>query len=143
MKAIKEPLPEAEFSEVTAVFESYPDHIRQQLLLLRQLILDTAAATPGVGEIVETLKWGQPSYLTVKPKSGTTIRIDAYNVQKQQVGVYVSCQTSLIDSYRQIYPALTYEGKRAIILNTADELPIEPLRHCIELALTYHRNKKP
>ncbi len=140
---MNEPKTIDEFSEVTAVFESYPDLIRQQLLLLRQLILDTAVATPGVGEIVETLKWGQPSYLTVKPKSGTTIRIDAYNVQKQQIGVYVSCQTSLIGNYRQIYPALTYAGKRAIILNAQDDLPIKPLRHCIELALTYHRNKKP
>ncbi len=130
------------FTEVTAVYESYPDLIRQRLLMLRQLILDTAVATPGVGEIVETLKWGQPSYLTVRPKSGTTIRIDAYNVQQQQIALFVSCQTSLIDSFRVKYPTLTYEGKRAIILDAQDDLPVESLRDCIEMALTYHRNKR-
>lgn len=142
MKAVKKPIPETKFTEVTAVFESYPDLIRQQLLLLRQLILDTAVATTGVGEIVETLKWGQPSYLTVKPKSGTTIRIAAYNIEQQQIGMFVSCQTNLIATFRQMYPALTYEGARAIILNAQDDLPFEPLRDCIELALTYHRNKR-
>lgn len=139
---MSEPKTVDEFSEVTAVYESYPDLIRQKLLLLRQLILDTAVATPGVGEIVETLKWGQPSYLTVRPKSGTTIRIAAYNVEQQKIGLFVPCQTSLIGSYRLMYPALTYEGNRAIILNAHDDLPIKPLRHCIELALTYHRNKR-
>ena len=133
--------PIAPFSEVTAVFEKYPDPIRQQLLALRQLILETAVATPGVGEIVETLKWGQPSYLTVKPKSGTPVRIDAHNVQLGQIGLYVHCQTSLIDTFRQLYPSLSYEGNRAIILDIQAPLPVEPLGDCIERALTYHRNK--
>ena len=131
-----------EYSEVTAVFEKYPHPIRQRLLRLRELILETAVATPGVGEIVETLKWGQPSYLTVKPKSGTTIRIDAHNVEQAQVGIYVHCQTSLIDTFRQQYPALTYDGNRAIIINAQDELPLEQLGQFIAQALTYHHNKK-
>jgi hypothetical protein len=42
---------------------------------LRMHILDAASETEGVGELEETLKWGQPSYLTKKPKSGRTIRI--------------------------------------------------------------------
>ena len=132
----------SEFSEVTAVFERYPEPIREKLLELRQLILETAVATPGVGEIVETLKWNQPSYLTVHPKSGTTIRIDAYNVRQPQVGLFVHCQTNLISSFRQQYPSLTFEGNRAIILNVGYALPLEPLRDCIAQALTYHRNKK-
>ena len=125
-----------EFSEVTAVFEKYPEAIRQQLLALREIILETAASTAGVGQIVETLKWGQPSYLAV---SGTTIRIDVHNLQRRQIGLYVHCRTSLIDTFRQRYPTLTYEGNRAIILQ--GELPIEPLREFIVEALTYHRHR--
>jgi hypothetical protein len=131
----------AEFSEVTAVFERYPNPIREKLWELRELVLETAVTTPGVGEIVETLKWGQPSYLTVRPKSGTTIRLDAHNVQQGQIGLYVHCQTSLIASFRQQHPALTYEGNRAIVLDAKTILPVEPLRDCIQQALTYHKNK--
>ncbi|MCP4024499.1 MAG: hypothetical protein GY729_21850 [Desulfobacteraceae bacterium] len=37
--------------EVEAVFNSYPHNIRDKLVYLRQLILDTAIETEGVGEI--------------------------------------------------------------------------------------------
>ena len=131
----------SEFTEVTAVFERYPQPIREKLLELRQMVLETAAATPGVGQIVETLKWGQPSYLTVRPKSGTTIRLDAHDVDQEQIGLYVHCQTSLISTFRQRYPNLTFEGNRAIVLNVQNALPKETLRDCIALALTYHRTK--
>lgn len=131
-----------EFTELTAVFERYPKPIREKLLALRQMVLETAAATPGVGEIVETLKWGQPSYLTVKPKSGTTIRLDAHDVAQEQIGLYVHCQTSLISTFRQRHPNLTYEGNRAIILDAESDLPQETLRDCIALALTYHKKNK-
>ncbi|MGI9414318.1 MAG: hypothetical protein ACR2PM_11650 [Hyphomicrobiales bacterium] len=50
--------------DVRAVFDSYPKQTRDRLLALRGLILDTAARTEGVGALEETLKWGQPSYLT-------------------------------------------------------------------------------
>ena len=130
-----------QFSEVTAVFEKYPQPIREQLLALRRLIFETAVNTPGVGEIVETLKWGQPSYLTVKPKSGTTIRIDAHDEAQAQIGLYVHCQTSLINTFRQLYPKLTYEGNRAIVLDAQTPLPLEPLRDCIQSALTYRQKK--
>ena len=133
--------PAKQFTEVTAVFNRYPQPIQDKLWELRELVLETAEATPGVGEIVETLKWGQPSYLTVKPKSGTTIRLDAHNVDQGQIGLYVHCQTSLIDTYRQLYPHLTYQGNRAILLNAQNPLPLEPLRECIALALTYHKTK--
>jgi hypothetical protein len=70
--------PRADFSgpAVDAVFGAYPKPIKAKLLALRQLIFDTAKTTKGVGALEETLKWGQPSYLTTKTKSGSTIRID-------------------------------------------------------------------
>src|SRR4051812_46514895 len=61
---------------VAAVFNAYPKPLQAKLLALRRLILDTANATKGVGALEETLKWGQPSYLTAATKSGSTIRID-------------------------------------------------------------------
>jgi hypothetical protein len=62
---------------VEAAFDAYPKPLKPKLLALRRLILDTARTTSGVGALEETLKWGQPSYLTPETKSGSTIRIDA------------------------------------------------------------------
>ena len=47
---------------VASVFASYPPKIRSRLMQLRKLIFETAAASEGVGEITETLKWGEPAY---------------------------------------------------------------------------------
>ncbi len=61
---------------VLAVFKSYPPALRTKLLALRRLILDTAAHTEGVGALQETLKWGEPAYVTAHTQSGSTVRID-------------------------------------------------------------------
>ena len=50
--------------EVAAVFDAYPKSIKAKLLRLRRMIFEVAARTPEVGPLEETLKWGQPSYLT-------------------------------------------------------------------------------
>ena len=62
-------------ANVQNVFETYPVHIRQKLGLLRELIFSVASETEGVAELEEVLKWGEPAYLTVQSKSGSTIRM--------------------------------------------------------------------
>ena len=37
--------------------------------------MKTAASTDGGGPIEETLKWGDPAYVTSATKSGSTIRV--------------------------------------------------------------------
>ena len=128
---------------VAAVFGSYPRTVRAKLLALRKLILDTAAKTNGVGALQETLKWGQPSYLTAKSKSGTTIRIDQIRNDPTRYALYVNCQSNLIATYRDLYPRdFKFEGNRAILFDVADPLHEAALRHCIALALTYHAGKR-
>jgi hypothetical protein len=128
---------------VDAVFRAYPKPLKAKLLALRRLILDTARATNGVGTLQETLKWGQPSYLTVETKSGSTIRIDQVRSVDNQYAVYFHCQTDLVETFRQLYPTeLRYGGNRSILLNADDEMPEAALRHCVALALTYHLGKR-
>ena len=111
-------------------------------MLLRRLIFDTASATEGVGELEETLKWGQPSYLTTESKSGITVRIDRVQSDHGQYAMYFNCQTTLIETFQELYPnELKYGGNRSIIFNENDEIPEEELQHCISLALTYHLRK--
>ena len=80
-------------SAVDAVFGAYPGQVRAKLLALRKLIFDTAKTTSGVGALEETLKWGQPSYLTTESKSGSTIRIDQVKAEAGGYAVYFHCQT--------------------------------------------------
>ncbi len=124
------------------LFNHYPAAVKQKLLALRQLIFDTFAELQNVGELEETLKWGQPSYLTKNPRTGTTIRIDAVKNNPDQYALYVHCQTNLIETFKQMYAdKFEFAGKRAIIFSVKDELSTKELSHCIALALTYHSNK--
>ena len=128
---------------VQAAFDAYPKPLRPKLLALRRLILDTARNTGGVGAIEETLKWGQPSYLTTETKSGSTIRIDRVKSAANQYAAYFHCQTDLVETFRELYPTqLRYGGNRSILLNAAEKIPGPELRHCVALALTYHLRKR-
>jgi hypothetical protein len=126
---------------VDAAFKAYPQPARVKLLALRRLILDIAKTTQGVGRIEETLKWGQPSYLTPDTKSGSTVRID--HVAGKQYAIYFHCQTDLVATFREHYPdKWSYGGNRCIFLSADDKVDEKALRHCIALALTYHLNKR-
>jgi hypothetical protein len=129
--------------QVAAVFNNYPENIRKKLMFLRQLIFDTAAATEGVGELEETLKWGEPSYLTPKTKSGSTVRIDWKKSNEGQYAMYFKCTTNLVETFKEKYPTeFKYGGNRSIIFNEDDEISVKELSDCIALALTYHLRKK-
>lgn len=127
-------------NEVHAVFNSYPEQHQTTLLLIRDLIFSIASKKDEVGSISETLKWGQPSYLTLETGAGTTIRLDRFS--DSQVAVLFHCQTTLIDTFRTLFPELNYSKNRAIVLNLDSTLPINELEICIEMALTYKLNKK-
>ena len=127
---------------VADVFAAYPARLRKRLLFLRQLILDVAADTEGVGPLQETLKWGEPAYLTAASRSGSTIRIDRCKRAEQQYAVYFNCQTTLVDTFRTLFPdTFKFEGNRSIVLDEADSVPVAELKLCIAMALTYHRRK--
>ena len=128
--------------KVAAAFSSYPKRLRTKLLALRRLILETARATDGVGQLEETLKWGQVSYLTSESKSGSTIRIDQVKSESDRYALYFHCQTGLVETFRQLYPELAYGGNRCILLDASEEMPKDALRHCVALALTYHASKR-
>lgn len=131
-----------ESPEVAAVFETYPKEVKTKLLFLRELIFDVASKTEGVGELEETLKWGQPSYLTTQSKSGSLVRIDQIKSQPGQYAMYFHCQTTLVDTFKEMFrDDFKFEGNRSIVFKKADRVPVTALRHCISLALTYHLNK--
>ena len=130
---------EIENPEVAEVFNMYPEHMRQKLMLLRQLVLDTASETEGIATLEETLKWGEPSYVT---KGGSTIRMGWKESKPDQYALYFNCNTRLVDTFKERYGnEFKFEGNRAIVFNESDELLIEEIKHCILLSLTYHSRK--
>ncbi len=128
--------------EVLAVLEAYPIDVKSALMKLRALIADVAAETESVGMLEETLKWGQPSYLTARPKSGTTIRIDRDPSNMGDFALYVNCKSSLVSEWRGLFPDLTYGGDRSVHFRLNDKFPEDELRQMIAMALTYHSKKR-
>ena len=93
-----DPIPE----NVAAAFNAAPKPLHPRLHDLRAIILAAATATD-TAQLTETLKWGQPVYLPAK-KHGTTIRLGWKPDQPDTIGLYVHCQTTLIDQYRTRFP---------------------------------------
>lgn len=125
--------------EVFAKFDSYPLPIREKLLALRGLIFEVASEQNGIGDIEETLKWGEPSYIA---KSGSTIRIAWKASNPENYAMYFHCGTKLVDTFKELHGGkFRYEGNRAIIFSESEKPPIKELRQCIALSLTYHRVK--
>ncbi|WP_269582118.1 DUF1801 domain-containing protein [Roseibium sp. Sym1] len=130
--------------DVLALLKGYPDDLRDGLLKLRALIVETARKNDAIGTLEETLKWGQASYLTVQPRTGTTIRIDADKSDAGDIALYVNCQSSLVSDWRGLFPQFTFGGDRSVHLRLDAPLPEEELRQMIGMALTYHlKNRKP
>jgi hypothetical protein len=129
--------------EVAAVLKGYPPIHRRKLLQIRDLIFEVARQTEGVGKIEETLKWGEPAYLTSESGSGSTVRIAWKKSEPEQCAVHFHCQTSLVSTFRKMFPDdLRFEGNRSIIILRDEVVPLEPLSGCIALALTYHKIKQ-
>jgi hypothetical protein len=137
------PMKPIESAAVASVFEAYPPTMRRKLLALRALILDTAASAEGVGKLEETLKWGEPAYLTSQSRSGSTIRIGWKKSAPTQYAIYFNCQTTLVETFKTLFPQeFEFEGHRAIVFSEASVVPVDALAFCIEAALTYHRRRK-
>ena len=130
----------SEFAKAISVYEP---QVQARLVELRQLVLDTAAKTEGVGKIEEALRWNQPSFLTPETRSGSTIRIDGLRKHPEKLALFFNCQSGLVESFKAHYSStLTFEGNRSIVLNAKLALPKAALAHCISLALTHHSRKK-
>ncbi|WP_370089369.1 DUF1801 domain-containing protein [Ekhidna sp.] len=120
-------------------FATYPLQAKEKLAHLRKLILETADEI-GITDLEETLKWGEPSYLS---KHGSTIRIDWKEKKPDQYAMYFKCTSKLVPSFQLAFGDLfNYETTRAIVFKLNDEVPEKELKECIKAALRYHKVKK-
>ena len=123
---------------INSVFNNYPLPARKKLLQVRADIFAVAAEYE-VGDIEETLKWGEPSYLAVK---GSAVRMAWKSKNPESYGIYFNCQTSLVETIKEVYGDLfKYDGNRALVFKIEDSAPEQELKHCLSLALRYHSLK--
>ncbi|EGQ7810892.1 DUF1801 domain-containing protein [Vibrio parahaemolyticus] len=119
-------------------FDEYPDNARVRLAELRNLVFQVASELE-LGEVDETLKWGEPSYSV---KTGSPLRMDWKLKSPNSCYLFFNCQTKLIDTFRELYSdELVFQGNRAIVLSLSKPLPETVIKSCLELALTYHQRK--
>ncbi len=124
---------------VTAAIAAYPEPAKSAFLTIRDIVLQAAASQPVIGPLTETLKWGEPAYLTEATNSGSTLRIAWKQANPDRIGVFLNCSTRLVETMRSIYPeTFEYEGNRGLHMALDAPLPTDPLDHCARLALTYH-----
>lgn len=125
---------------VNDVFANYPDFVRDKLQYLRELVIETAEETEGVTVLEETLKWGEPSFVT---KNGSTLRMDWKEKTPDQYAMYFQCTSRLVDTFRLVFDhKFQYEGKRAIVFRLNQKIPELELKECIKASLTYHNVKE-
>ena len=130
-------------AHVAEAFDAFPAPVRRRLLQVRDLIFATAAALDGVGRLTETLKWGEPAYLTEATGSGSTIRLGWLRSSEQPCAVLFNCNTTLVETFREQFPdSFAYSKNRAICLSPSGALPSAPLSSCVTLALTYHQRRR-
>lgn len=124
------------FHKATA---DWPQQAQARFAELRDIIQQTADSIPDL-TVVETLKWGQPSWLPDRPRIGSTLRAAWSEHKPDHLTLFVHCQTTLATTMRELYPdAFEFEGNRALHIPLTAPLPAQAIAHCADLTLTYHR----
>lgn len=125
--------------KVAEIFANYPDFVRDKMWFLRELVIETAKETDGIDKLEETLKWGEPSYVT---KTGSTLRMGWKEKTPNQYAIYFQCTSRLVNTFRMVFDQkFQYEENRAIVFQLDQEIPVNELKECIKVSLIYHKVK--
>ena len=135
----------AEFSDpaVDAVFNAYPKPVKAKLLALRRLIFDTAKTDSGRRRAGGNPEMGTAELSHAGDQERQHDPDRPGEIGRRRYAVYFHCQTDLVETFRELYPTeFNYGGNRSILLDADRDSSETALRHCVALALTYHRNKR-
>ncbi len=96
-----------------------------------------------VGRLDETLKWGQPSWRPIKPRTGSTLRAGWDAARPDQLSLFVDCKTDLAARMRDNYPDLpANDGQRQLGISLGAPLPKQAIMHLAQMTFTYHLAKR-
>ena len=120
--------------------DTYKPNVKPSITKLIKLIEEVAEKEPSINKLEQTLKWGEPSFITSK---GSTLRLDWKEKSPEIVSLYFKCTSLLVPTFKTVYgPKFNYENNRAIQLKLNDNWPEEELKVCIKATLLYHKVKK-
>lgn len=125
---------------IAAYLKERPEELRAPLLALRRLVFQTAAEDDRIGPLVETLKWGEPAYLTQASGAGTTLRLGWKRAMPGHFGMFFNCRTRVSDQIKEMFPdVFTFDGTRGLLFKVGDVVPQHEVKICMGLILTYHK----
>lgn len=125
-----------------AHIKHWPDAAQARLWACRALFHQIAQDAK-VGRLDETLKWGQPSWRPVAPRTGSTLRAGWHSDRAQMLSLFVDCKTDLAARMRDFYPHLPLnDGRRHLAVAIEGPLPQQALSHLAEMTFTYHRARR-
>lgn len=95
-----------------------------------------------IGRLDETLKWQQPSWRPVKPRTGSTLRMSWSAQNPDQLALFVDCKTTLGARMRDLYPDLPdNDGRRRIAFDLRAPFPEQAVSHLAQMTFTYHLSR--
>ena len=104
-------------ADVATAFDTFPAAVRERLLDVSREIFATAEDLEGIEPLTEALRWGEPAYLTAASKSGSMNRLGWSPGSEQDCAVLSKCRTSLVETFRTLFPdTFIYQKNRAILL---------------------------
>ena len=122
--------------DVGQIISGYQPAVREGVLRLRELIFQVAEGVPQAQPLAETLRWGQPAYLT-PAHVGSTLRLGPH--KDATFALFAHCQSTIIASYAQAFAGWDrIDGNRAVLFDDVAQIEPERLSHLIHHALTYH-----
>ncbi|WP_208721788.1 hypothetical protein [Leptospira mtsangambouensis] len=134
---LKYPLPS---EEITSYYFNLTPAMLEKFMEIRNWIYELSHADEKIGEIAECLKWGEPSFLTPKTKSGSTIRMAKVN--ELEFALYFNCKTTIAKEIAIEFPEWNCDGKRALYFSVSQKISKSKLIICLKKALLYHKRKE-
>lgn len=122
-----------EVIDITKLYSNYSQNEQNKIQELIDLIESVAEEL--TIELTPSLKWNQLSFSC---KQGTPIRVDRFS--EGTIGIFVHCQTTLVDEWRDMFgTTMNFSKTRAILLDSNAQLPRDELKMCIQMALNYKK----
>lgn len=120
-------------------FNTYPKNVSDLAFRMKEILYEVAKEEK-IDQIEESFKWGEPCF---KAPDGSPVRMDWKEKTPDNFYLFFICNTTLVETFKELYRnTLEFEGNRAIVLKISEEQPTIILKHCLSLALKYHKIKK-
>lgn len=123
--------------EVSSYYFNLTPVMFDKFMEIRNWIYELSEKDPRIGEIDECLKWGEPSFLTPKTISGSTVRIAKVN--EVEFALYFNCKTTIAKEIAVEFPDWNCDGRRAVYFSVSKKLSKAKLTTCLKKALLYHK----